>query len=92
MDEWPRWILVSVALLVVLMWFMYAIAAPWFEEIRHALGMPTFSDQRRKVAPPPPADDAELARLLVSGRAALTSAVGLGGIAIVTWLMVLKWF
>jgi hypothetical protein len=86
------WLWASVGLLLGIMVAMYLIATPHFDELRHALGLPTFNDVRKKQAPPPPAPDADLALLLESSRPIQAAAIGIGGIAIVVTLMVLKPF
>lgn len=86
------WLWVSLGLLIAILVAMYVLATPHFDALRHALGLPTFDDTRKKVAPPPPATDADLVSLLVSGRPIQAAIIGLGGIAIVVGLMVLKPF
>lgn len=86
------WLWASLGLLVAIVVAMYVIAAPHFEALRHALGMPTFNDVRNKQAPPPPATDEDLARLLESSKPIQTAAIGIGGIAIIVALMMLKPF
>jgi hypothetical protein len=85
------WIWASLVLLVVIIVAMYAMASPYFRDLRHAVGLRAYQD--RKDAPDPtPADPQELERLLMSGRPIGVAVVGLGGIAIITWMMVLKPF
>lgn len=86
------WIWVSVGLLVAIFVGMYGVAAPYFEALRHAVGMATYQDVREHRVPPPPATDGELASLLASRRPAATAFIGLGGIGLIAWLMVLKPF
>jgi hypothetical protein len=71
---------------------MFVLATPHFEAIRHAVGVATFSDIRKGVAPPPPLDDGELATLLTSRKPLWIAAVGLGGITLLVYLMVVKPF
>jgi hypothetical protein len=86
------WIWASLALFISMLVAMYVIATPYFDELRHAVGLATFNDVRKKLEPPPPASDEELARLLASPRPAQTAVVGLGGIAVIAWLMMMKPF
>lgn len=86
------WIWVSLVLFIAILVAMYVLATPYFEQLRHALGMATFNDIRKKLDPPSPASDDELARLLASPRPVQTAVVGLGGIAVIAWLMMMKPF
>jgi hypothetical protein len=86
------WLWASVGLLVAVFVGMYGVAAPYFEALRHAVGLATFQDVREHREPPSPATDGELATLLDSRRPAIVALVGLGGISLITGLMVLKPF
>jgi len=86
------WLWASLGLLVAVFVGMYAIAAPYFESLRHAVGLATYQDIREQRDPPPPVTDGELATLLESRRPAVVAMIGLGGIALITGLMVLKPF
>jgi hypothetical protein len=86
------WLWVSVGLLVAIFVGMYGLAAPYFESLRHAVGLQTYSDVREKRDPPPPATATELAALLDSPRPALIAVIGLGGIGLIAGLMILKPF
>jgi hypothetical protein len=92
-DWWTSgrlWLWLSVALLIAVIVGMYVVAAPYFESLRHAVGLPTYADVRNGLDPPPPASEAELALLLASPRPAIVAAIGLGGISLIASLMVLK--
>jgi hypothetical protein len=71
---------------------MYLLASPYFETIRHAVGIATFNDIRKGLEPPSPLGDGELAVLLASRRPIPIAAVGLGGIVLLVYLMVIKPF
>jgi hypothetical protein len=86
------WIWASVVVLVLLAIAMPLMGTRWFDALRHAVGLPTFADNRSKTAPPPAASDAELSALLASPRPIQLAVVGLGGLVILAWLMVLKPF
>lgn len=86
------WLWASLGLLVAIVVAMYVIAVPHFDALRHALGLATYNDVRKKLVPPPPATDADLARLLDSPRPIQAAAIGIGGIAIIVALMMLKPF
>ena len=86
------WLWASLALLIAVFVGMYGVAAPYFESLRHAVGLATYQDIREHRDPPPPVTDGELATLLESRRPAVVAMIGLGGIALITGLMVLKPF
>jgi hypothetical protein len=86
------WIWASLILFFAIAVGMYALATPYYEQVRHAVGIATFQDLRKGLSPPPPLADVELARLLASRRPFEISAVGLGGIALLVYLMVIKPF
>jgi hypothetical protein len=86
------WLWASLVFLVAVVVAMYVIAVPHFDALRHALGMATYNDTRKNLAPPAPASDAELAALLVSPRPIQAAAIGLGGIGLIVTLMLLKPF
>ena len=90
---WGRgWIWVSLALFIAISIVMSVLGRPYLERVRRAIGIGTTEEQRRKlpIAPALPPD--ELARVLASGRPALVAAVGLGGLVLITWLMMYKPF
>jgi hypothetical protein len=86
------WIWAAVVVLVLLGILMPALATTWLDNLRHAVGLPTFNDKRKKLAPPPPASDADLAVLLSSSRPIVVAVVGIVGLIVLAWLMVLKPF
>jgi hypothetical protein len=86
------WIWASLIVFVAIIVGMYALAMPYFRDVRHGLGMATFQDVRQGIAPPPPLDDRELADLLGSNRPMAVAAVGLVGIVLLVYLMVIKPF
>jgi hypothetical protein len=84
------WIWISIGVLVFLFIFMSVRGVQHHDAIRHALGTAGFYD--KKNAPVPEADPAALARTLDSPRALELAAVGLIGLVVLLWLMVLKPF
>jgi len=86
------WIWVSVALLVALVVLMYALPVRHLNAVRHALGRPTYADVRKGRQPPLPAGEAEVTALLASPLPLYTAAISFGGIALITWLMIMKPF
>jgi hypothetical protein len=86
------WIWASLIVFFAIAIGMYVLATPYYEQVRHAVGIATFNDVRKGLTPPPPLGDAELATLLASRRPFTISAVGLGGIALLVYFMVIKPF
>ncbi len=85
------WWWASVVMLIVVGGAMTPLAGTWMNNVRHAVGLRTQGD--KKDAPDPvPATDEALALLLVSRRPELTALVGLGGLAVLVWLMSAKPF
>ena len=84
------WIWASVVVLVVVTGLMTPIGSAYMNTVRHAVGVATFDDLRKKREPPAPASDEELARVLASPRPMIVAAIGLGGLAVLVWLMMLK--
>ena len=83
------WIWAAIAVLVVVIVVMYAVATPYFVRLRAAVGMAT-----RGNAPDPGlrASDDEVAALAARAPVAVLLSVGLGGLLLILWLMVLKPF
>jgi hypothetical protein len=86
------WIWASVVVLVVVAGSMTPLASAYMNDVRHAVGVATFDDLRKKREPPAPASDEELASVLASPRPVIAAAIGLGGLAVLVWLMMLKPF
>ncbi len=85
------WIWAALVVLVAIVVAMYAIATPYFKRLRLALGQRVMG--MAKDAPDPaPLTEAEILAIAAQPPAVLLSAVGLGGLLIILWLMVLKPF
>jgi hypothetical protein len=86
---WGRgWIWTAVALLVVMIAFMFARASRYYGEVRRAAGLPYYIPGKGSGDPAA----GELARLLGSSRAMELTAVGTIGLVAIIWLMVMKPF
>jgi hypothetical protein len=91
-DHWGRlWIWVAIGILVVLVVFMYAVASPYYADLRRAVGQKAYGD-KKDAAPPEPLDAAALAARLDSARPYWLAGVGSIGLVAIVWLMVLKPF
>jgi hypothetical protein len=86
------WIWASLILFFAIVIGMYALAAPYYQDVRHAVGIATYNDLRKGLEQPPPLGDPELASLLTSRRPVSVAAVGLGGIVLLAYFMVIKPF
>jgi hypothetical protein len=86
------WIWASVVILVLLATLMPMFATTWFDALRSAVGIQTYQQKRKGLALGPQATDAELAVLLDSSRPALIATIGIVGLVILGWLMVMKPF
>jgi hypothetical protein len=70
---------------------MYAIATPYFKRLRSSLGQRVMGTP--KDAPDPVAlGEAEILAIAGQAPVAVLSGVGVGGLLIILWLMVLKPF
>ena len=83
------WLWASVGLFIAVSVAMSVIAVPYLNTVRRAVGLPT-RDDRPGEPLAPRATDTELGALLLSRRPAVSAAVGLGGLALITWLMMFK--
>jgi hypothetical protein len=91
-DHWGRlWIWAAIGILVVLLGFMYAVASPYYGDLRRAIGQKAYGD-KKEAAPPEPLDAAALALRLDSARPYWLAAIGTIGLVAILWLMVVKPF
>jgi hypothetical protein len=91
--DWFRfgWIWAALALFVAVSVGMYAIATPYFKRLRIALGQRVMG--MPKDAPDPlPLVDGEIAAVAAAAPASLLVTVGVGGLLVILWLMVVKPF
>lgn len=86
------WLWVSVVLLVAMAVAMYFLATGQFNRVRHAVGLQTYDDVKKGRPAPTPLDEVGIAAAITAGRPELVAAIGFGGIAVVTWLMMFKPF
>ena len=86
------WLWASVGVFIAITLLMTPIPTAYLNDVRHAIGIPTYDDTRKKLEPPAPLSDEELARILASNRPILGVAIGLAGLATLAWLMMFKPF
>jgi hypothetical protein len=85
------WIWIALVLLIAIAVIMYMVATPYFRSLREAIGIK--SQYGPKDAPDPvPLSDAEVVALAARSPVAVLSVVGIGGLVIILWLMVVKPF
>ncbi len=89
---WNRaWIWIALVLLIAITGAMTALGSRIYGGARKAIGLPFF-DKGRTHPPIEPASAEELDTLLAQGNPNLLTAIGLGGIAVIAWLMLFKPF
>jgi uncharacterized membrane protein len=80
LDDW--WIWISVVVLVLTTVLMTLVAKPYFKRISAACAI--------RPSGVPRTSDEELGELVRSSKAHVITAIGVGGLAIIIWLMVTK--
>jgi hypothetical protein len=92
-DWWGAgWIWAGLGTLLAVMFAMYALATPYYRRVRQAVGLQTPAQKKKGEEPGPLASAEELDQLLRSSRPWTLLAVGVGGLLVILWLMVLKPF
>jgi hypothetical protein len=94
LGHWWRqgWIWTGLGLLVGLMIAMYASASTYYDRVRQAVGVQTYSQKRKGIAPGPQAAPEEIDTLLRSLRPFIVAAIGGAGLLVILWLMMFKPF
>jgi len=91
-DHWGQfWIWTAIGILVVLLASMYALASPYYNQLRRAVGMKAYGDKKDDPSPTP-LSAGEIAAYLDSSRPYLLAAIGSVGLVLIVGLMVLKPF
>jgi len=85
------WLWVAVVLLVVVAGAMYPMATEPLQRIRWSLGLKTQKNMTAQLGASPASDDV-LQGQLAAWNPIRPAIIGLGGIVIITWLMVMKPF
>ena len=83
------WIWAAIVILVVIIVAMYAMATPFYGQLRVAAGVRA---KDPKVDPNPTIDQAQIDTLAASSRPMVLLAIGGVGLILILWLMVLKPF
>lgn len=91
-NAWGRgWIWASIVLLVVMFAAMGILGSNYYGKVRNAVGLQPYR-RTDQVTLGPVAGEAELAALLNTNRAWILTAIGLGGLLVILWLMMFKPF
>jgi len=85
------WIWAAVGLLVLVTVAMYATMTRYYIALRSAVGIPSQSDLKTGTEPVQ-RSDSELSILLVSSTPLVGAAIGIVGMVLIIWLMVVKPF
>jgi hypothetical protein len=93
MGGWWRqgWIWTALALLIALSVTMTFMGRFYLDRVRRAIGVPSPEDVKAKVQPVALPPD-QLLTVLRSGQPVALSVIGVVGLAVITWLMILKPF
>jgi len=86
------WLWASLGVFLGITFLMTPIPTAYLNDVRHAVGMATYNDTKKNLEPPAPLPEEELAKVLDSNRPIIGAAIGLGGLAILVWLMMFKPF
>ncbi len=85
------WLWTALVVLVVVVGLMYGLMSTNYFKLRTALGIPSRADLKKGVVPEP-APDEEVEALLKSSRPTIGAVLGIAGLLIIIWLMVVKPF
>jgi len=90
-DHWGRvWIWAALVTLVLVIVVMYAVATPFYGRMRAAAGIGQWAERRDRYKPP--ATEADLDMLATSNAPFVLATVGVLGLIVIIWLMLLKPF
>jgi hypothetical protein len=85
------WLWTALVVLVVVVGLMYGLMTTTYGKLRQALGIATQSDTKKGIVLEPASDEV-LEALLTSSRPTIGAVLGLAGLLVIIWLMVLKPF
>jgi len=86
------WIWAALGVLIVMMGAMYGLASPYYNRLRQAVGLQSYTQRRRGGGAAAPALTVELEPLQHSSRPLSIVILGIGGLLVILWLMVYKPF
>jgi hypothetical protein len=85
------WLWAALVVLVVVVGAMYGLMTTTYVKLRTALGIPSPSETKKGIVPAP-GSDAEVDALLTSSRPTIGAVIGIAGLLVIVWLMVVKPF
>ena len=85
------WLWTALVVLVVVVGVMYGLMSTNYFKLREALGIPSRGDLKKGIVPEPAADEV-LEALLTSSRPTIGAVLGIAGLLVIIWLMVVKPF
>jgi hypothetical protein len=85
------WIWASIGLLIFVTLAMYALATPYYNNVRKAAGL-RYYGLKKGQQPDPPVSEDQMAELLSTPRPYLIAGIGPGALIGILYLMVLKPF
>jgi uncharacterized membrane protein len=85
------WIWVALVVFVVVAVGMYSVATPYFKRLRSALGQ-RVAGMPKDAPLPAPAPDREIQAIAAAAPANALNAIGIVGLLVILWLMVVKPF
>lgn len=86
------WIWASLGVLIGLIVAMYPLGTNYFDKVRESVGVQTYQQKRKGIEAGPRKSDDEIAAILASPRAYMLAVLGVGGLLVIVWLMVLMPF
>jgi len=93
MGSWwgKLWIWLSIVLLIGIATYMSMAVTTFYHQVRKAAGLP-YMVKYKPFPPTEPASAGEIDQILSQSNPILLTLIGLGGLAIITWLMIFKPF
>lgn len=85
------WIWASLILLIAILVLMWLVASSYYHRVRKASGLP-YMEGSKQHPPVDPVSQVELRSILRSGKPHLLTLIGVGGWALILWLMIFKPF
>lgn len=90
---WGRgWIWAALVLFIAVGFVMSFLGRLYLERVRRAIGVAANEASRQATEPPQPVSREQLVAVLNSGQPMALALIGLGGLAVITWLMIFKPF
>ena len=90
---WGRgWIWTALALFIAISFAMSFMGRLYFDRVRRAIGVATSEDEKKKAIEPEALPPDQLVAVLNSGQPMALTVAGLGGLAVILWLMMFKPF